>query len=950
MLATFKQLTGLDAMRTKQRLVVCLDGTWNNKDDSTNVIHHFALSIERPWPDPSSDCRQLRYYDEGVGTGVLDGITGGGFGFGLEENVRAAYDWLVEHYHDADESGEADEIYIFGFSRGAYTARSLVGFISTCGLLRRGAPLSVNQLWQEYCLLGRQRESRTSFWDKIFGEDRTNIRRINGLVVDPWNVKRFEEKRREANKADTGAQDRVPGQLRNDLNSAERLLVRWSRRVRITYLGIYDTVGAVGVDALAIPGVKSKLAMHHNLRTTTLVQQCRHALALDEHRSSFNHTPLVEFVGHGLENEDHHGSSLSEQDAATHWARERSMWERKIEQRWFAGAHSNIGGGYPDNELAQFPFQWLLEGAQHAGLECEGISFVPPTTMPKPRDSYSEFAKPFWTEVIRGKRFYRQIDPVPEMRASVPKTEDDGQPLAGFSLQSIHEQIDATALDWAASEQEYLPPNLWEYAQRKLQADPNGADSPTLRPIADKTPQHAWLGSSFKATLILVLWATFAAAGLAAMNELFLARRAVPPLWLLCGTAFVFALVDWLESWSNFWLAVDRTRVWRRALFDSIYWLRTLGFVLFVAGCTTALVRLWGTGWYAETFADAGSQAWEIIKLRWKIPVAAGVGIVIANILDMAPKKRQIAGWLGGLAGLAVAAIVIVPLVILLARLFGYVCTPAFGHPHATDTPPATDAKVAGLLILLQFGFGYFFNALTWVGEPMTRANLGSIVRLQFCWTPNAVSQRLESWRTMLACRWNEADKDVQNGPAARALRETLREALWRDIFGYIPVYSGVFGFGLWFGAHELGWQWLGQEYLALPLWLLLPLVAAIADWIEDACHLSYVALHQRGQQPPIYLTLLSGTMTQVKFLALIIAAFPSAAALVMGTFKVMGLAEKTGWRGTVALLISAATLLLTAAVVLSAAIYRLRNCCQKRERNTSDRPDVATVSQAASE
>src|ERR1044071_707241 len=112
----------------KQRLVVCLDGTWNNKDDSTNVVHHFALATERPWPDPNAECTQTRYYDEGVGTGVLDGISGGAFGIGLEENVRAAYDWLVEHYHDGNAAEDADEIYIFGFSRGAYTARSLVGF------------------------------------------------------------------------------------------------------------------------------------------------------------------------------------------------------------------------------------------------------------------------------------------------------------------------------------------------------------------------------------------------------------------------------------------------------------------------------------------------------------------------------------------------------------------------------------------------------------------------------------------------------------------------------------------------------------------------------------------------------------------------------------------------------------------------------------------------------
>src|SRR5262249_31574842 len=129
-------------MSTKQRLVVCLDGTWNNRDDSTNVLQHFALAVSGPAPD-GEGITQTKHYIEGVGTGVLDGITGGGFGFGLETNVRKAYDWLIANYHDGSSPADADEIYIFGFSRGAYTARSLVGFIATCGLLRRGAPLSV---------------------------------------------------------------------------------------------------------------------------------------------------------------------------------------------------------------------------------------------------------------------------------------------------------------------------------------------------------------------------------------------------------------------------------------------------------------------------------------------------------------------------------------------------------------------------------------------------------------------------------------------------------------------------------------------------------------------------------------------------------------------------------------------------------------------------------------
>src|SRR5436190_2117127 len=101
--------------RKQHRLVVCLDGTWNNRDDTTNVVHHFAFALDGDRPSNNSVVTQMKYYHEGVGIGVLDGITGGAFGFGLEKNVREAYDWLVEQYHDADDQVAADEIYIFGF-------------------------------------------------------------------------------------------------------------------------------------------------------------------------------------------------------------------------------------------------------------------------------------------------------------------------------------------------------------------------------------------------------------------------------------------------------------------------------------------------------------------------------------------------------------------------------------------------------------------------------------------------------------------------------------------------------------------------------------------------------------------------------------------------------------------------------------------------------------------
>lgn len=104
-----------------KRLVFCFDGTWNKlvPDLATNVVLT-AASIDRI---DKKGVAQIIHYDEGVGTGALDSLRGGMFGTGLIDNVREAYRFLVFNYDPGD------EIYVFGFSRGAYSARTFVGFI-----------------------------------------------------------------------------------------------------------------------------------------------------------------------------------------------------------------------------------------------------------------------------------------------------------------------------------------------------------------------------------------------------------------------------------------------------------------------------------------------------------------------------------------------------------------------------------------------------------------------------------------------------------------------------------------------------------------------------------------------------------------------------------------------------------------------------------------------------
>src|SRR5215471_8220770 len=104
-------------MQTKKRIGIFLDGTWNSVETNTNIWRLRSLCAE----EDANGMRQAAYYDEGVGTARGEWLRGGMLGYGLDRNVLKAYRWLVENYNPDD------DIFVFGFSRGAFTARSLTG-------------------------------------------------------------------------------------------------------------------------------------------------------------------------------------------------------------------------------------------------------------------------------------------------------------------------------------------------------------------------------------------------------------------------------------------------------------------------------------------------------------------------------------------------------------------------------------------------------------------------------------------------------------------------------------------------------------------------------------------------------------------------------------------------------------------------------------------------------
>src|SRR5258708_5036581 len=123
-----------------KRIALFLDDTWNTVSDNTNIWRMRALCAETS----IDGAKQAIYYDHGVGTRFGEHFRGGMFGYGLDRNVQAAYRWLIETY------SPGDDVFVFGFSRGAFTARSLTGLIARCGLLQPGAPLSLEEVYARY--------------------------------------------------------------------------------------------------------------------------------------------------------------------------------------------------------------------------------------------------------------------------------------------------------------------------------------------------------------------------------------------------------------------------------------------------------------------------------------------------------------------------------------------------------------------------------------------------------------------------------------------------------------------------------------------------------------------------------------------------------------------------------------------------------------------------------
>jgi len=267
-----------------KRLIVCCDGTWNRPDEvshgvaaPTNVAK-VALALA----DEDGDRReQLLHYETGVGTRRGERFAGGAFGVGLSRNVQDGYRFLVDNYEPGD------KLYFFGFSRGAYTARSLAGLVRNSGILR---PEARDRIGAAYALYRRP--------------DRDSV--PSGIAAELF--------RRSHSYGET----------------------------YIDFVGVWDTVGALGIPIDGFrPPLLSRLWTFHDTTLSRYVLNAFHALAIDERRRPFR---------------------------PTLWEQKPDAEGQTLEQVWFAGVHSDVGGGYPDTGLSEIPLLWMVEKARDCGL------------------------------------------------------------------------------------------------------------------------------------------------------------------------------------------------------------------------------------------------------------------------------------------------------------------------------------------------------------------------------------------------------------------------------------------------------------------------------------------------------------------------------------------------------------------------------------------------------
>jgi uncharacterized protein (DUF2235 family) len=301
-----------------RNLIVCCDGTgnvWKPGPGKTNVVKLVECLVRDPR-------RQLYYYDPGVGTpdgyvteagqgwrAIMQRVGGLIWGDGVWANVAGAYSFIVHNYRPGD------RIFFFGFSRGAFTARAAASLVDMFGVLRVEHENLVPTLLRVYRSKPKSR-------------------------ADARAESSVQARLRAASALDAGGKPVEPppaGATRRDVGDSLRRAFSHDERTPIHFVGVWDTVESVGLNQLALG---SRITSEPTVKPG--YRHVRHALALDELRWPYEPRLYIDPQFKGS--------------------------ERTFKQVWFAGAHSDVGGGYARPGVANAPLHWMLREASLHGL------------------------------------------------------------------------------------------------------------------------------------------------------------------------------------------------------------------------------------------------------------------------------------------------------------------------------------------------------------------------------------------------------------------------------------------------------------------------------------------------------------------------------------------------------------------------------------------------------
>jgi uncharacterized protein (DUF2235 family) len=299
-----------------KNIIICSDGTGNSafKARGTNVFKLYEAVDMRGHEDDPSLLRQIPIYDDGVGTQGFTPLRAlsGATGLGVNRNLRQLYAELVQCYEPGD------RLYLFGFSRGAYTVRALAGLIGECGILDK------NRVGSHAELKERVEEAFAAFRELF---PLPLMRRMRGKP-SLENLRAFRKRWAHDPEAEAAA---------GRADSPEDI----SRPIH--FLGVWDTVDAVGLPWDRLADLLNQIYPFRfpDRKLGRCVRAACHAVSIDDERRTFH--PVL-------------------------WDERDDPYPGRIRQVWFAGAHSNVGGGYPKQGMSLVALDWMAAEAAKAGL------------------------------------------------------------------------------------------------------------------------------------------------------------------------------------------------------------------------------------------------------------------------------------------------------------------------------------------------------------------------------------------------------------------------------------------------------------------------------------------------------------------------------------------------------------------------------------------------------